>query len=386
VPDPSPAVPAAPRVAVDLTSLLDRLTGVGVFVRDLTTHLATRPDVSLTGYAVTWRGRHRLADVAPPGVAIVDRPMAARPLHELWRRIDHPRIDHWIGRHDAVWGPNYVVPPTRAGALVTVHDLTTVHYPELADGFTLAYPDLVRRAIGRGAWVHTPSAFVRDEVIAHFGAEPDRVVAIPHGVATPPAAACSGRGSRGEGARLAGGGRYVLAVGTVEPRKDLPTLVAAFDALARDDPQLRLVIAGADGWGAEALTRAIAAARHGDRVVRPGWVDDAGRAALLREATVFAYPSRYEGFGLPPIEAMAAGVPVVATRAGSLPEVCGDGADLVPPQNAEALAAALGRVLADAAHRAALVERGHRVAAGYDWDVTAARFAELLGRVAAVPT
>jgi glycosyltransferase involved in cell wall biosynthesis len=386
VPDPSPAVPAAPRVAVDLTSLLDRLTGVGVFVRDLTTHLATRPDVSLTGYAVTWRGRHRLADVAPPGVAIVDRPMAARPLHELWRRIDHPRIDHWIGRHDAVWGPNYVVPPTRAGALVTVHDLTTVHYPELADGFTLAYPDLVRRAIGRGAWVHTPSAFVRDEVIAHFGAEPDRVVAIPHGVATPPAAACSGRGSRGEGARLAGGGRYVLAVGTVEPRKDLPTLVAAFDALARDDPQLRLVIAGADGWGAEALTRAIAAARHGDRVVRPGWVDDAGRAALLREATVFAYPSRYEGFGLPPIEAMAAAVPVVATRAGSLPEVCGDGADLVPPQDPEALAAALGRVLADPAHRAALVERGHRVAAGYDWDVTAARFAELLGRVAALPT
>jgi len=376
-------VPAARRVAVDLTSLLDRLTGVGVFVRELTTHLAARPDVSLTGYAVTWRGRHRLAEVAPAGVAVVDRPMAARPLHELWRRIDHPRIDRWIGRHDVVWGPNYVVPPTRAGALVTVHDLTTVHYSELADGFTLAYPDLVRRAIHRGAWVHTPSAFVRDEVIAHFGAEPDRVVAIPHGVAAP-AAACSG--PRGEGARLAGGDRYVLAVGTVEPRKDLPTLVAAFDALAADDPHLRLVIAGADGWGAEALSKAIAAARHGDRVVRLGWVDDTGRAALLREATVFAYPSRYEGFGLPPIEAMAAGIPVVATSAGSLPEVCGDGADLVPPQDPEALAAALGRVLAERAHRDALVDRGHRVAAGYDWDVTAARFAELFGRVAASPT
>ena len=378
-----PAEPVARRVAVDLTSLLDRLTGVGVFVRELTTHLAVRADVSLTGYAVTWRGRNRLAEVAPPGVAVVDRPMAARPLHELWRRIDHPRIDRWIGRHDVVWGPNYVVPPTRAGALVTVHDLTTVHYPELADGFTLAYPDLVRRAIGRGAWVHTPSAFVREEVIAHFGAEPDRVVAIPHGVATP-AAACSGPG--GEGARLAGGDRYVLAVGTVEPRKDLPTLVAGFDALAADDPHLRLVIAGADGWGAEALTRAIAAARHSDRVVRLGWVDDAGRAALLREAAVFAYPSRYEGFGLPPIEAMAAGVPVVATRAGALPEVCGDGADLVPPQDPEALAAALGRVLAEPAHRDALVERGHRVAAGYHWDVTAARFAELFGRVASSPT
>ncbi|HEY7071480.1 MAG TPA: glycosyltransferase family 1 protein [Acidimicrobiales bacterium] len=374
-----PDAPAAPRVAVDLTSLLSRLTGVGVFVRDLTARLAARPDVSLTGYAVTWRGRHRLGAVAPRGVAVVDRPMAARPLHELWRRTDHPRIDHWIGRHDAVWGPNYVVPPTRAGALVTVHDLTTVHYPELADGFTLAYPDLVRRAIRRGAWVHTPSAFVRDEAIAHFGADPARVVAIPHGV-TVPAAVCSSQG--GAGARLAGGDRYVLAVGTVEPRKDLPTLVAAFDALAGDDPHLRLVIAGADGWGASALAEAIAAARHGDRVVRLGWVDDGDRAALLREAAVFAYPSLYEGFGLPPVEAMAAGVPVVTTRAGSLPEVCGDGAELVPPRDADALAAAIGRVVTDPAHRAALVDRGHRVAAGYDWDVTAARFAELLAQVA----
>jgi len=378
-----PDAPAAPRVAVDLTSLLSRLTGVGVFVRDLTARLAARPDVSLTGYAVTWRGRHRLGSVAPPGVAVVDRPMAARPLHELWRRTDHPRIDHWIGRHDAVWGPNYVVPPTRAGALVTVHDLTTVHYPELADGFTLAYPDLVRRAIRRGAWVHTPSAFVRDEVVAHFGADPDRVVAIPHGV-TVPAAVCSSQG--GAGARLAGGDRYVLAVGTVEPRKDLPTLVAAFDALAADDPHLRLVIAGADGWGASALAEAIAASRHGDRVVRLGWVDDGDRAALLREAAVFAYPSLYEGFGLPPVEAMAAGVPVVTTRAGSLPEVCGDGAVLVPPRDAEALAGAIGRVLADPAERASLVERGHRVAASYDWDVTAARFSQLLAQVATIDT
>jgi glycosyltransferase involved in cell wall biosynthesis len=374
-----PDAPAAPRVAVDLTSLLSRLTGVGVFVRELTARLAARPDVALTGYAVTWRGRHRLGEVAPAGVAVIDRPMAARPLHELWRRTDHPRIDHWIGRHDSVWGPNYVVPPTRAGALVTVHDLTTVHYPELADGFTLAYPDLVRRAIRRGAWVHTPSAFVRDEVIAHFDADPARVVAIPHGV-TVPAAVCSSQG--GAGARLAGGDRYVLAVGTVEPRKDLPTLVAAFDALAADDPHLRLVIAGADGWGAAALAQATAAARHRDRVVRLGWVGDGDRAALLREAAVFAYPSLYEGFGLPPVEAMAAGVPVVTTRAGSLPEVCGDGASLVPAKDAGALAAAIGRVLTDPAHRAALVDRGHRVAAGYDWDVTAARFAELLGRVA----
>jgi glycosyltransferase involved in cell wall biosynthesis len=370
------------RVAVDLTAQLDPLTGVGRMVRELVTRLARRDDLALTGYAVTWRGRRRLHEVAPPGVAVVDRPMPARPLHEAWRRADHPRIDRWIGRHDVVWGPNFVVPPTAAGGLVTVHDLTTLHHPELAHGFTLAYPDLVRRALRRGAWVHTPSEFVRSEVIDLLGADPGRVVAIHHGVSaadpagpTPPSAA-SGR-------TLAGGDRYVLAVGTVEPRKDLPTLVRAFDRVADDVRDLRLVIAGPDGWGAEALAAAVELSPHHDRIVRLGYVDDGTRGDLLAGASVYAFPSVYEGFGLPPIEAMQAGVPVVATRAGSLPEVCRDGADLVDVGDASGLAAALRRVLDDAGHRGDLVERGRRVAAGYDWDVTADRLTALLGRVAA---
>ena len=368
------------RVAVDLTSQLAPLTGIGVMVREITDRLARRDDLALTGYAVTWRGRGRLHEVAPPGVTVVDRPMAARPLHELWRRTDHPLIDHWIGHHDVVWGPNFVSAPTRAAELVSVHDLTPLHYPELASEFTLSYPGLVRRALRRGAWVHTGSEFVRGEVIEHFGADPGRVVAIHHGVRAAP------HGSPGRGHHLAGGDRYVLALGTVEPRKDLTTLVRAFDLLAAGDPALRLVVAGPDGWGADALTAAVAASPHRARIARLGWIDEGDRAALLAGAAAYAFPSIYEGFGLPPVEAMSAGVPVVTTRAGSLPEVCRDGADLVAVGDAESLAGAIARVIGDDAHRTALVERGRRVAAGYDWDVTAARFAGLLAQVAAART
>jgi len=159
----------------------------------------------------------------------------------------------------------------------------------------------------------------------------------------------------------------VLAVGTVEPRKDLPGLVEAFDLLAADDAELRLVIAGPDGWGADALTRVVAASPHRDRIVRLGWVDDAARAALVRGAAVFAFPSRYEGFGLPPLEAMAAGTPVVATAAGSLPEVLGDAALLADPESVDALATALAAVLTDAALRDRLVTAGRAQADRYSW-------------------
>lgn len=364
------------RVAADLTSLLDARTGVGVFAAEMLARLATHDDLAITGFAVTWRGRGGLPAAVPPGVRTVAWPLPARPLREAWQRSDHPRIDLVIGRHDVVWAPNFVLPPTAAPGIASVHDLTPLRFPQLANAATLPYPVLIRRALARGAWVHTDSAFVRDEVIDHFAAPPDRVVVVAPGVrpATP--------GDPVAGHRLAGGDRYVVAVGTVEPRKDFPTLVTAFDALASDDPDLRLVIAGQDGWGAEALTSAVAAAAHRDRIVRLGYVSDAERDDLLRGAAVYCFPSVYEGFGLPPLEAMSVGTPVVATRAGSVPEVCGDGADLVEVGDADALAAALARVLTDEAHRAALVASGHATVARYRWDDAGDAFAALLHRVA----
>jgi glycosyltransferase involved in cell wall biosynthesis len=350
------------RVAFDATALLGPRTGVGTFASEVITRLAARDELDVVAYAATWRGRGGLRGLVPATVAVTTRPMAARPLRAAWRRADVPPIEWWTGPVDVVHGPNFVVPPTRrAAALVTVHDLTFLHFPAMVTRDVAQYGGLLRRSLRRGAHVHAVSDFVASEVADAFGVEAARVHAVANGVTATPGDPPSGRA-------IAGAERYVLALGTVEPRKDLPTLVEAFDLLAADDPDVSLVIAGPDGWGTDALHRATTAARHRERIVRIGWVDDAGKGDLLAGAAAFAYPSRYEGFGLPPLEAMAAGTPVVTTRAGALPETVGDAALLVDVGDAAALADALRIAITDSDTRDELVAKGRARVSRYDWN------------------
>lgn len=377
-----PVLPASPKslsVAVDATSLIDPQTGVGRFTDALVTRLARRDDIDLAAFAVTWRGRGLLRAALPAGVRVAGPAVPARLVRTLWLRADRPTAERLAGPCHVVHGPNFVVPPARhAAEVVTVHDLTAVRFPELCTADTRQYPALIARAVKRGAWVHTVSRFVAQEVRDAFAVEPERVVVVPNGFSAPPADAPGADAATGR--HLAGGERYILALGTVEPRKGLPGLVAAFDAVARIDPEVRLVIAGPDGWASEALTAARDTARHRRRIRRLGWVSDRQRAALLRGASVFAYPSHYEGFGLPPLEAMAVGTPVVTTTAGALPEVAGDAARFVPPQDVDALGEALSDVLADDALRRSLIASGHQRASRYDWDTTVAGIVDLYRR------
>ncbi len=248
--------------------------------------------------------------------------------------------------------------------MVTIHDLTYLWYPEMCTRSTLQNHALVPRALRRGAIVHTVSEFVRQEVLEHYGLAEERVVTVPNGVTAPP-------GGDGQAGRtFAGGDRYLVCIGTVEPRKDLPGLVAAFDEVARADRDLRLVIAGPDGWGADALDAALARSPHRARIRRAGWVDERTRADLLAGALALVLPSRYEGFGLPAVEAIAVGTPVVATAVGAIPEVVDDAALLVIGAGVEPLADALAAVTTSAELQDRLRAAGPVRAATFTWERT----------------
>jgi glycosyltransferase involved in cell wall biosynthesis len=352
------------RLAIDGTPLLGPRSGVGEVVAGIAPELARRRDVELIAYALTLRGRDDLAARIPPATRAATRAYPARLVRQAWRRSEHPSIERWTGPVDVVHATNYVGPPTQAREVVSVYDLGFVRFPEYVAADALDYPGLLRRAIRRGAWIHTTSDFVRDEVVATFPVPAERVVRVYPGV--PPVHG----GDAATGRELAGAASYVLAVGTIEPRKNFPGLVRAFDALAARDPDVLLVVAGARGWGSDEFDAALTAARHRDRVRTPGYVSADERAHLLAGASVLAYPSHYEGFGFPPLEAMYAGTPVVATRAGAVPEVVGDAALLVDADDDDALADALRTVLTDDATRHALVERGHARHGTFTWSRT----------------
>lgn len=355
--------------------MLGARSGVGMMATAVLERLAVRPDLEVTGIVVSWRGRGALSDAVGPDVVVAEQALAfpARLAHRAWTRLDRPRVTGF----DVVHGPNFVVPPAPGAAeLVTVHDLGPWRFPELVDRHSAAYPRLLAAALERGAHVHVVSRFVAEEVRSLIGVPAERIHLVPNGFDLP----AGGDGQRG---RVRVGGPYVLAMGTIEPRKDLPTLVAAMDDVWSVYPGLRLAVAGGAGWGIEVFDAAVARCARPEQVLKLGYVGDRDRADLLAGAACLAFPSIYEGFGLPPLEAMAAGIPVVASTAGALPEVCGDAALLVPPGDAAGFAAAIVAVIDDRERADTLVAAGRDRITQFSWDDSAARLAALYHRLAA---
>jgi glycosyltransferase involved in cell wall biosynthesis len=343
----------------------------------------------------TWRGTADLPAAAPSGprVRIGRRRVPARLLQAAWSRLPWPPVEWLSGPVDVFHATNFTAPPTsRAATVVTVHDLTYLRYPEMVTDASARYRDLVPRALRRGALVVTPTTAVATEVAQEYGLPEDRLVVTPLGVddtwrqATPP-----------DPSWLAANGlpeRYLLFVGNREPRKNLGTLLAAYrelrasatrasaprvvgvetgltvgkgagrtTAAAASDGIPPLVLVGPTGWGDTLDTAGIPA----DAVRTPGYLPEPDLARVVAGAAAVVLPSWYEGFGLPALEALACGTPVVASDLPAHREVLGDQARLFPPGDGDALAAALAGVLDDPGGEPAKAARRTR-AAGFTWE------------------
>lgn len=331
------------RVALDATPLLGRRTGVGRYVAQLAAelpslmaggaHSGERSSVVLTAF--TARGAGALPRL--PGTTRHSRPVPARLLRRAWMRGGFPPVEMLAGRCDVFHATNFVLPPThRAGCVLTVHDLSFVLHPETVDVPSRDYLRLVPRALERRPVLLTPSAAAREDLVACYGVDRDDVLVTPLGVGpdwftTPPP----------EPAWLRAHGlpeHYLLFVGTVEPRKNLPVLLAAHARLRADRSDVPpLVLAGPAGWGADPGPPALGAGG----VVRAGWLEDDELRSVVAGARALVLPSRYEGFGLPPLEALATGRPVVVSDIPVLREVSGEHAVYAAPGDVDSLAAAL---------------------------------------------
>ncbi|HEX4244626.1 MAG TPA: glycosyltransferase family 1 protein, partial [Acidimicrobiales bacterium] len=371
-------------LTLDVSAVPADPVGAGQYTMHLASALAARADVDVT--LIGRRGdRVRWPETAP-GAPVVATAPQVRPLRLAWEQLALPgllrRLDPSVHH-----GPHYTMPErSSVPMVVTVHDLSFFEDPQWHDRTKVVlFKRAIRVAARRAAAVVCPSRATAVELdrwcrvdatvfVAHHGVDAQRFA--PEEPEPGADAAALGRID----ARLGDGRPYLVFVGTLEPRKDVPSLIHAFDGIADRHPDALLVLAGGNGWGAGAVDQALAAVSADRRVVRTGYVADAVIPALLRSAVAAVYPARYEGFGLPALEALSCGTPLITTSGTAMEEVAGDAATLVTPGDrselAEALDAALGRGAGAPGEHARRRRVGLEIAAAHTWERSADRHVE----------
>ena len=374
-------------IGIDYTPAHEQGGGIGRYVRELVAALAVLD--SETPYRLFVAGADRKSLPPAPGPNFTWAPSRLSPtwFARLWHRARLPiPVERWTGPLDCFHATDFVLPPTRPAArtVLTVHDLSFVRVPGAASPRLKAYLDrVVPRSVRRADHILADSQATKDDLVALYGTPPDRISVLLSGVhprfrpASPEAVAAVR-------ARYAvGDAPFVLAVGTVQPRKNYERLMAAFAALPPALADVRLVIAGGKGWLEGPIHAAMESLGLRDRVQFIGFVADADLPALYTAARCLAFPSLYEGFGLPVLEAMACGTPVLTSNVSSLLEVAGEAAVLVDPLDVEGITDGLRRILSDDALRSVLIARGFERAAAFTWERGAGQLRALYVRLVA---
>ncbi|MEJ2744240.1 MAG: glycosyltransferase family 1 protein [bacterium] len=363
------------KFAIDLQPALMTRAGIGQYTYSLAKHLSRlSPSDEFVGLAFGRGGD--LDGLKAPNfrirrVGYVPR----RAMNLLWKKIDWPPADAFTGPIDLFHFTSFIARPLRAAkAVVTIHDLAFKRMPESSERKNAAFLNRhVPRALDRAALVLVDSKFTASELAGLYGYPEDKTRVIPLGVEEsfyPRPADEFSRQCRQYGIPQ----KFILCVSTVEPRKNIGTLLEAY-GLLRDtaDEAPKLVIVGGRGWRGEdeKIELTIEKLKLQGMVKRLGYVSREAMPAIYSAALFFVFPSLYEGFGLPPLEAMACGLPVICSNAPSLPEVVGDAALLIPPRDAARMAGEMRKLIDDEALRQELIKKGLARAKRFTWSDTA---------------
>jgi glycosyltransferase involved in cell wall biosynthesis len=359
------------RVAFQVDQLFFQAPGgIGTYIRNLAPALAAR-DASLE--LALFHARFPGPDAPERWLRdhwVEELPASIRALYPRWNLLARPPLPASLASADVVHATNHAaVPPAGRDQrlVVTVHDLAFEHAPNLFPRqWRLLYRTGLRAAVKRADAIVTPSRSTAEDILSTTDVEPAKLRVVPLAASLPQGTL----GSEEVLARFKVRGPYVLFVGTLEPRKNLVRLVRAYRRVAATGVPHALVLAGPLGWQHDPLMRELALRGPGE-IVMTGRITDDELDAIYRAADAFVYPSLFEGFGLPVLEAMARGVPTITSTTTSLPEVAGDAAIGVNPRSIRDLAQAIERVLTEVALAEDLATRGRRRAERFTWDETA---------------
>jgi glycosyltransferase involved in cell wall biosynthesis len=377
------------RIGIDYTAAVRQGAGIGRYTRHLVDAL-TQIDVENQYVLLVARGRIRqpcpwLEVVARRRhVRVVTLPLSDRTMAVLWHRLRLPLWPEWFcGALDVFHSPDFTLPPVfRARTALTVHDLSFVRVPQSADPALRSYLlRVVPASVRRADVVLADSQSTRSDVIECMGADPARVEVVYPGVE--PRFRPLEDAHALQAVRNGLPDRFMLGLGTLQPRKNYERLIEAYGMARRKvGSKVKLVIVGGKGWLYESIFRRVEELGVAADVRFTGYVADEDLPALYTLAELFVFPSLYEGFGLPPLEAMACGTPVVTSNVSSLPEVVGDAALMVDALDVPALAEAIQHALSDQDLRGRMTHLGRQQAQRFTWPGAAKKLLDLYGRLA----